>query len=205
MIDLSRAIPISSHRAIVSYDPERGLAIIDSRGLRMSSSKYLGEFNPTEQEVAAIERFEQQMKKKDFDALSESLTEAFCATGQKGGVKNDCPPKRQPKLPSKPTFVSSDAARNAENDVFVLGMIDMFNKADVAGLRAVEHPSPKVQAYAKALRAALAVAGVQGDNPIDLFGSTEVMHTENGKYTEKRRKLHAEIYEKLLAGGKCSY
>lgn len=128
------------------------------------------------------------------------VTEAFCATGEKGGVKNDCPPKRQPRLPSKPTFVSSDAGRNAENDAFVRGMIDMFNKADVAGLRAVEHPSPKVQAYAKALRAALAVAGVQGDNPIDLFGSTEVMHTENGKYTERRRKLHAEIYEKLLAG-----
>lgn len=128
------------------------------------------------------------------------VTEAFCATGEKGGVKNDCPPKRQPKLPSKPTFVSSDAGRNAENDAFVRGMIDMFNAADVAGLRAVEHPSPKVQAYAKALRAALAVAGVEGDNPIDLFGSTEVMHTENGKYTEKRRKLHAAIYEQLLAG-----
>ncbi len=129
-----------------------------------------------------------------------ALREAFCATGEKGGVKNDCPPKAQPRLPEKPVFVSSDEQRNLENDRVVQGLIDMFNKADVAGLRAVDHPSPKVQAYAKSLRAALAVAGVQGDNPIDLFGSTEVMHTQNGKYTEKRRKLHAAIYEQLLAG-----
>lgn len=148
-------------------------------------------------------RLRSALQKKE--SLTESLTEnafteAFCETGEGGGIKNDCPPKRQPKLPPKPVFVSSDERRNLENDKVVQGLIDMFNKADVAGLRAVEHPSPKVQAYAKSLRAALAVAGVQGDNPIDLFGSTEVMHTENGKYTEKRRKLHAAIYEQLLAG-----
>lgn len=134
------------------------------------------------------------------DGDGDGLVEAFCATGEKGGVKNDCPPKAQPRLPKKPTFVSSDAARNADNDRAIFGLIDMFNKADVSGLRAVDHPSPKVQEYAKSLRRSLAMAGIRGDNPIDLFGSTEAMHTENGKYTEKRRKLHAQIYEQLLAG-----
>jgi predicted ABC-type ATPase len=134
------------------------------------------------------------------DGDGDGLSEAFCATGEKGGVRNDCPPKAQPRLPKKPTFVSSDAARNADNDRAIFGLIDMFNQADVSGLRAVDHPSPKVQEYAKSLRRSLAMAGIRGDNPIDLFGSTEAMHTENGKYTEKRRKLHARIYEQLLAG-----
>lgn len=149
-------------------------------------------------EPELFELFERLIEARDGNG--DGLVEAFCATGEKGGVKNDCPPKAQPRLPKKPTFGSSDAARNADNDRAIFGLIDMFNKADVAGLRAVDHPSPKVQEYAKALRRSLAMAGIRGDNPIDLFGSTEAMHTENGKYTEKRRKLHARIYEQLLAG-----
>ena len=193
MIDLAEPIALSSVRAIVGFDPESRMAVINSKGLKMSSLKFIGELNVSDREVDVIDAFEKSMGSR--------IPEAFCATGEKGGIKNDCAPKRQPKLPSKPTFVSSDQQRNAENDQFVAGMIDMFNKADVAGLGAVTHPSPKVQEYARALRKSLAVAGIQGDNPIDLFGSTESMHSENGMYNSKRRKLHAEIYDKLLSEG----
>ena len=62
MIDLEKPIPISNRRAIVGYDPERQLAIIDSKGLRMSSMKYLGEFDPTDEEIQEIERYENSMR-----------------------------------------------------------------------------------------------------------------------------------------------
>jgi predicted ABC-type ATPase len=169
--------------AYVAFDPAQIKSATGNKGT----------FNPNSNKINESFR-----EAKDGDG--DGLFEAFCATGEKGGVKNDCPPKAQPRLPKKPTFVSSDAARNADNDRAIFGLIDMFNKADVSGLRAVDHPSPKVQEYAKSLRRSLAMAGIRGDNPIDLFGSTEAMHTENGKYTEKRRKLHAQIYEQLLAG-----
>ena len=63
MIDLEAPIPISNRRAIVGYDPERKLAIIDSKGLRMSSMKYLGEFDPSDSEIDAIEQFESEMRR----------------------------------------------------------------------------------------------------------------------------------------------
>jgi predicted ABC-type ATPase len=128
------------------------------------------------------------------------LQEAFCATGKKGGVKNDCPPKRTPKAPAKPKFVSSDRERNLENDKVINGMLAMFNDADMAGLQSVEHPSPKVMEYSKALQRALHASGVKGGNPIDLFGSSSAMHQRGGVWTDERRELHAEIYDKLLTG-----
>ena len=148
-------------------------------------------------------RLRSAVEKKE--SLTESLTEhafteAFCATGKKGGVKNDCPPKRTPKAPAKPKFVSSDRERNLENDKVINGMLAMFNDADMAGLQSVEHPSPKVMEYSKALQRALHASGVKGGNPIDLFGSSSAMHQRGGVWTDERRELHAEIYNKLLAG-----
>jgi hypothetical protein len=89
MIDLQKPIPISNRRAIVGYDPERKLAIIDSKGLRMSSMKYLGEFDPSDSEIDAIEQFESEMRR------GGQLTEAFCATGKGGKVDNSCSPKNK--------------------------------------------------------------------------------------------------------------
>jgi hypothetical protein len=77
MIDLPEPIPISKQRAIVAYDPDRRLAIIDSRGLKMSSMKYFGEFDPSDAEIDAIEKFESEMRNKielteseEFNCLS---------------------------------------------------------------------------------------------------------------------------------------
>jgi predicted ABC-type ATPase len=145
------------------------------------------------------QRAAEPKKPKAADA-EHAFTEAFCATGEKGGIKNDCPPKRTPKAPARPQFVSSDKARNAENDQVINGMLAMFNDADMAGLQSVKHPSPKVMEYAKALQKALHASGVKGGNPIDLFGSSTAMHQRGGVWTEERRQLHARIYDKLLAG-----
>jgi predicted ABC-type ATPase len=130
---------------------------------------------------------------------SQRMTEAFCPTGEGGGRKNTCSPKR--KAPSRPAFHSSDKERNAANDKDVNKLLSMFHDGDVEGLMQVKHPSQKVVDYAAALRHELTKVQ-KPSNVIDDYRTSEDMHMEDGKYTKERRAVHDKIFAHFLEGAK---